>query len=291
VVAAISLVLVIVAVAGWASGSRNGDTASPDTTAPASSGNDSSPHGYLRPADTSLSWFFHSGSVEQFDYEMESLSCASMAGYISMDLCAVVKGSNGSFMIVGTEGYWDPAEPNSRGVVNVPLDLTVYVLTEDNGPSRAMSILDGSLDINYDGEPTDLLAYVAQTTAGEALVLHKKARSASPAAYDYWDEVQVISASPTGAPTLVGAYEGSNIKVTGDGNGVMLESDRYASPSKTSREPLWSTFTYLAPATGYPYAWAESVKSGDRLDTEGEVKPRLAARYRYPNSSPGGADA
>jgi len=290
-VVVITLILLVIAGAAWVEGEPHGTPAATDTSSPGTAPQ-SSPHGFLRPADTSLSWFFHSGSVEQFDYEMPSLSCTAMADYISVDLCTVVEGKGGSFMIVGTEGYWDPNEPNSRGVVNVPLDLTVYVLARGNGPARAMSILDGSLDANYDGEPTELRAYVAPTSAGEVLVLHKKARSETPAAYDYWEEVQVIAASPTGAPTLVAAYEGSNMSVTGDGAGLVLTSDRYASPSDKSREPVWNTFTYLTPATSYPYAWAESTKSGDRLDLEPEVEPRLAATYRYPSSTRGaGTDA
>ena len=292
VVALVAVVLVLSAVGAWLVGKPAGNSVPTDTTAPTNTEPGTSPHGFLRPADTSLGWFFHSGSVEQFDYEMPALSCAAMADYISVDLCTVVKGKGGSFMIVGTEGYWDPNEPNSRGVVNVPLDLTVYVLAKGNGPTRAMSILDGSLDVNYEGEPTELRAYVATTSAGEVLVLHKKARSKTPAAYDYWEEVQVIAASPTGAPTLVAAYEGSNMSVTGDGAGVVLTSDRYASPSDKSREPVWNTFTYLTPATSYPYTWAESTKSGDRLDLDPLVEPRVAATYRYPSSTRGsGTDA
>ena len=283
VVALVAVVLVLCAVGAWLAGRPSGTSTTIDTTVPSGTEPTSSTHGFLRPADTSLSWFFHSGSVEQFDYEMPSLSCRAMADYISVDFCTVVKGKGGSFMIVGTEGYWDPAEPNSRGVVNVPLDLTVYVLAKGNGPTRAMSILDGSLDVNYEGEPTELRAYVATTSAGEVLVLHKKARSQTPAAYDYWEEVQVIAASPTGAPTLVAAYEGSNMSVTGDGAGVVLTSDRYASPSDKSREPVWNTFTYLTPATSFPYTWAESTKSGDRLDLEPLEEPRVTATYRYPN--------
>jgi hypothetical protein len=68
---------------------------------------------------------------------------------------------------------------------------------------------------------------------------------------------------------------------------VVLISERYASPSDRNREPVWNTFTYLRPATTWPYAWAESVKSGDRLDLEPEIEPRLAATYRYPSSGAG----
>lgn len=290
-VGVLAVILLLASGGAWLSGREVGSVSPSDTTSPSGEPSDISAHSFLRPADTSLSWFFHSGSREQFDYEMSSLSCGAMARYISIDLCTVVHGSGGSFMLVGTEGYWDPAEPNSRGIVNVPLDLTVYVLTKGNGPSRAMSILDGSLNVNLAGEPTDLEAYVAKTATGEVLVLHKKARAEAPAAYDFWDELQVIAASPTGAPTLVAAYEGSNIKVLGDGVGVVFESDRYASPSGSSRDPVWSTFTYLMPATGYPYSWAESMKSGDTLDIGTATAPHLAATYKFPSLRSGAKDA
>ena len=142
-------------VAAWVGGNHNSSSSSPDTTVAQGEGPSASATDFARPADVSLSWFNHSNSVEQFDYEMSSLSCRSMADYITPDLCAVAKGKNGSFMVVGTEGYWDPNDTDSSGRVWVPLDLTVYVLTKANGKTRAMSVLDGTFQVNYDGDSTD----------------------------------------------------------------------------------------------------------------------------------------
>jgi hypothetical protein len=244
-----------------------------------------------RPADTGLTWLYHSLSAEQFDYEMDELSCPAIRKYISADLCAVVSNDNGSFMLVGTEGFWDPQEPNSAGVVKIPLDLTVYALTDENGPTRAMSVMDGSVSVDYDGEPTALSAYSVATKDGGALVLHKRPQGDVTESYDFYDELQVLAVSPSGAPTVVAAYEGSGISVQGDGTGVVFASDRYASPSKSGVEPTWKTFTYLSPAEGQPYGWSETMRSGSRLRVAEKVKPVLVDEYEWPNSARRGSDA
>ena len=244
-----------------------------------------------RPADTSLTWLYHSLSAEQFDYQMDELSCTAIRRYISADVCAVVESENGSFMLVGTEGFWDPQEPNSAGVVKIPLDLTVYALTNENGPTRAMSVMDGSVTVDYDGEPTALSAYSVETKGGPALVLHKRPQGSVTDSYDFYDELQVLALSPSGAPTVVAAYEGSGITVQGDGTGVVFTSDRYASPTKSGVEPTWKTFTYLSPAEGEPYGWSETMRSGPRLRVAKPVRPVLEDEYEWPNSARRGSDA
>ena len=97
--------------------------------------------------------------------------------------------------------------------------------------------------------------------------------------------------SPTGAPTLVAAYEGSNIHLVGDGPGIVFSSDRYASPTGSATEPKWSTLTSLFPAEGEPYSWIESMRSGPRLSVPSSVKPVLADTYEFPNSASRKADA
>ena len=115
----IGLVAVLLLVVAGLSAVREGSSGSSpsDTTTPGDTGNSNHTGSLTRPADVSLSWFNHSLSVEQFDYDMSSLSCTAMAKYITVDLCAVVKSGHGDFMVVGTEGYWDPQEPNSAGIV------------------------------------------------------------------------------------------------------------------------------------------------------------------------------
>ena len=263
-----------------------------DSTVAESDGEPAPDLDYLsRPADTGLTWLYHSLSAEQFDYEMDELSCSAIRKYISTDLCAVVESENGSFMLVGTEGFWDPQQPNSAGVVKIPLDLTVYALTDENGPTRAMSVMDGSVSVDYDGEPTTLSAYSVATKDGGALVLHKRPQGDVTESYDFYDELQVLAVSPSGAPTVVAAYEGSGITVQGDGTGVVLASDRYASPTKSGVEPTWKTFTYLSPSEGQPYGWSETMRSGPRLRVAKPVKPVLLDEYEWPNSARRGSDA
>jgi hypothetical protein len=263
-----------------------------DTTAAVSNGEAPPDLEYLaRPADTSLTWLYHSLSAEQFDYEMNELSCSAIRRYISTDLCAVVSNDNGSFMLVGTEGFWDPEQSNSAGVVKITLDLTVYVLTKDNGPARAMSVMDGSVSVDYDGEPAVLSAHTIATESGDVLVLHKRAVGEVTDSYDFLEEMQVIDVSPTGAPTVVAAYEGSNMAMQGDGTSVVISSDRYASPSKSGAEPVWKTFTYLSPAEGQPFGWSETMRSGKRLRVAKNVKPVMVDQYEWPNSASRGSDA
>ncbi|MEY4081586.1 MAG: hypothetical protein RL430_2016 [Actinomycetota bacterium] len=290
----IGLVAVLLLVVAGLSAVRETSSGSSPSNTSTPSGTDHSGHSgsLTRPADTSLSWFNHSLSVEQFDYNMSSLSCTAMAKYITVDLCAVVKSELGDFMVVGTEGYWDPQETNSAGIVKVPLDLTVYVLTSENGQKRAMSVMDGTVSVDYDGDATVMSAYVVNTEQGEVLALHKHPQAQASGSYDFWDELQVVATSPTGAPTLVAAYEGSNIHLVGDGTGIVFSSDRYASPTGSSTEPKWSTLTSLFPAGGEPYSWNESMRSGPRLSVRSSVKPVvLADSYDFPNSASAKADA
>ena len=289
----IGLVAVLLLVVAGLSAVRESSSGSSPSDTSTPSGTDHTNHtgSLARPADTSLSWFNHSLSVEQFDYDMSSLSCTAMAKYITVDLCAVVKSEHGDFMVVGTEGWWDPQETNSAGIVKVPLDLTVYVLTSENGQKRAMSVMDGTVSVDYDGDATVMSAYVVKTEQGEVLALHKQPQSQASGSYDFWDELQVVAASPTGAPTLVAAYAGSNIHLVGDGSGIVFSSDRYASPTGSFTEPKWSTLTSLFPAGGEPYSWNESMRSGPRLSVPSSVKPLLADSYDFPNSASAKADA
>ena len=289
----IGLVAVLLLILAGLSAVREGSSDSSPSDISTPDGTDHSNHtgSLTRPADTSLSWFNHSLSVEQFDYNMSSLSCTAMAKYITVDLCAVVKSELGDFMVVGTEGYWDPQETNSAGIVKVPLDLTVYVLTSENGQKRAMSVMDGTVSVDYDGDATVMSAYVVNTEQGEVLALHKHPQAQASGSYDFWDELQVVATSPTGAPTLVAAYEGSNIHLVGDGTGIVFSSDRYASPTGSSTEPKWSTLTSLFPAEGEPYSWNESMRSGPRLSVPSWVKPVLVDSYDFPNSASQKADA
>ena len=286
------VVILLLILAGMSAVRESSSGSSPsDTSTPGGTDHSSHSGSLVRPADTSLSWFNHSLSVEQFDYDMSSLSCTAMAKYITVDLCAVVKSGHGDFMVVGTEGWWDPQETNSAGIVKVPLDLTVYVLTSENGQKRAMSVMDGTVSVDYDGDATVMSAYVVKTDQGEVLALHKHPQSQASGSYDFWDELQVVAPSPTGAPTLVAAYEGSNIHLVGDGSAIVFSSDRYASPTGSSIEPKWSTLTSLFPAAGEPYSWSESMRSGPRLSVPSSVKPLLADSYDFPNRASAKADA
>ena len=275
----------------WGFGDRSSSPSlSHDTTQGQGSGSTPVP-AVSRLADVSLSWFDHANSVEQYDYEMPELSCMSMASYITTDLCAVVRSRNGDFMLVGTEGYWDPQETDSRGNVRIPLDLSVYVLTSSNGPTRAMSVLDGSFHVYYDDPTTQLAAHTVTTPDGEALVLHLKPSNQADGKYGFWDMLQVLAMSPGHAPQVVAAYEGSNIHPVDTGNGIAFTADRYASPTGNGKDPVWSSIIRLTPSQDPTFRWDESIASGEKLPPGPTDAPRLVDTYVFPNSGTDKADA
>ena len=82
----IGLVAVLLLVVAGLSAVREGSSGSSpsDTSTPGHTGNSSHTGTLTRPADVSLTWFNHALSVEQFDYNMSSLSCTDMASYITV---------------------------------------------------------------------------------------------------------------------------------------------------------------------------------------------------------------
>ena len=103
----VSLAFLAVVGASVAAAFGSGPNASStSTTTPSAPSSNDIPG--ARPAETALSWFDHGFAVEQFDYEMDELSCEAVEKTITPDLCAVVGSGDNAFMMVGAEGYWDP---------------------------------------------------------------------------------------------------------------------------------------------------------------------------------------
>jgi hypothetical protein len=232
-----------------------------------------------RPAETALSWFDHGFAVEQFDYEMDELSCDAVEKTITPDLCAVVGSGDNAFMMVGAEGYWDPEDQDSEGSVWVPLNVTLFSLRTDNKMSRAVSVLDGLIEKQYTSNRAQLDAFTTTINGVTVLVLHKHLSAANADPYDLFDELQVIAASPTGAPTVVATYRGPQIAVQATPNSLEISSLRYR-PTADTPDAKWFTRISLSPNDS-PFGMTEVVTSGSSAVENGEMLTSVGS-YKFP---------
>lgn len=253
------------------------NASSSSTTTPSAPSNNDIPGS--RPAETALSWFDHGFAVEQFDYEMDELSCDAVEKTITPDLCAVVGSGDNAFMMVGAEGYWDPEDQDSEGSVWVPLNVTLFSLRTDNKMSRAVSVLDGLIEKQYTSNRAQLDAFTATINGVTVLVLHKHLSAANADPYDLFDELQVIVASPTGAPTVVATYRGPQIAVQATNNSLEISSLRYR-PTADTPDAKWFTRISLSPSES-PFGMTEVVTSGSAAVKNGE-KLTAVGSYKFP---------
>lgn len=253
-------------------GAPSGDTVPDGSPSPTGTG--------ARPAETSLSWFDHSMSVEQFDYDMKSLSCESVAAAITPDLCAVARSPHGEFMLVGSEGFWDPAEVDEEGFAHISLNLSVFTMRDDQDAPRAISVLDGTIDHRYSSAPVRVDVFTATIGGTGVLVLHKHLADPKADAYSSWDEVQVLTASTTGAPTVVATYSGAQLRVTATADGIVFSNLRYRA-SGTSAGSDWYSRVTLTPAKSSPTEWTETITSASTPVSSGNGLS-LVDTYQFP---------
>lgn len=273
--AAAATVLVGTAVVAIAVGSPSrpgSDSAPPDGSPTVAAGS--------RPAGTSLSWFDHSMGVEQFDYDMDRLSCRSVAESITPDVCAVATSPHGDFMLVGSEGFWDPAEVDSEGFAHISLNFSIFTMRKDHGSPRAVSVMDGNVDQKYSRIATTLDVLSATVNGSEILVLRKHLSDPKADAYSAWDEVQILAASSTGAPTVVATYRGAHLEVAATGTSILLSSLRYRASGPAGSE--WFTRITLTPSETDPADWTETVTSGPEAVT-GDSGLTLVDTFRFPH--------
>lgn len=201
-----------------------------------------------RPAETGYSWFNHGFAAEQFDAQMPSLSCMSMAEWITADLCGVARGGAGAFMVLGTEGFWDPNEVDADGLAWIPFDLTVFVMRDDPEGPLAVSVMDGFTNKAYTNVGVTIDLYSATIDSEQVLVLHQRLSDEEADAFDYRESIQVMVMSPTGAPTIVATYEGYQLRVAATGSSIELSSLRYRTTSTSPTERFFTRVSLL-PAT------------------------------------------
>jgi hypothetical protein len=272
-----SLAFIAVVGASVAAVVGSGPNASSSSTTTPSAPNNSVPG--ARPAETALSWFDHGFAVEQFDYEMDELSCEAVEKTITPDLCAVVGSGDNAFMMVGAEGYWDPQDQDAEGSVWVPLNVTLFSLRTDNTMSRAVSVLDGLIEKQFTSNRAQLDAFTATVNGVTVLVLHKHLSAANADPYDLLDELQVIAASPTGAPTVVATYRGPQIAVQATENSLEISSLRYR-PTADTPDAKWFTRISLSPSDS-PFGMTEVVTSGSSAAENGEMLTSVGS-YKFP---------
>ena len=216
----------------------------------------------LRPAETSYSWFDHGMSIEQYDYPMKELTCKNLGKEITPDICGVATTSHGSFMVAGTEGYWDKNEPDNDGVVQIPFDITTFVLRTDLGITRAAGVLDGYFEKAYTNNKAKIDLFKATVQGEEVVILVKHLAEDTQYSVDFAESLQIISASPTGAPTVVATYEGVDLSVASTGESIVFSSRRYKA-TLGSPEAEWYSRVVLSPSKRDPYSWNESVTAHD----------------------------
>ena len=277
---ALSLVAASAAVFGERPTPDN-DTAAPTTTSTTPNQNEGT---LTRPAETSFSWFDHSFGVEQYDYVMSDLSCEAVAEIITVDLCGVAETPNGDFMLVGAESYWDQGDTDSDGFAYIPFEMSVHVMQDD--PRRAVGILDGHTDKAHTANVARIDLYSARIAGAEVLVVHKRLADPDADAYSFWDSLQVLAMSPTGAPTVVATYDGARLKVARQGDALVLSSLRYKSSANGDTSP-WYTNIRLIPSDRGDGSWDESPTSSGSQVTNGAGMVELDT-YTFPATTRGG---
>lgn len=237
-----------------------------------------SPGSATRPADTWLSWFDHANVVEQFDHPMETLRCEYLDQYLTNDVCAVAATRHGAFMISGAERDWDPEEMDEDGRAYVPFSLTAWVLRSD-GTRRAASILDGWTEKAFSPLAVSLSLHVAEVDGDQVILIVQRLADDDADPFDYPASMQIIAMSPSGAPTLVAAYEGIELTVREIRGALMVSSWRFGPEDSENPDALWCTHLRLSPSGREPYGWDETPSSGP-CPTTGGLDP--VSVYRFP---------
>jgi hypothetical protein len=241
------------------------------------SGNDATTLG-VRPAEVSRSNFSAGWGIEQYDFQMNALSCSELNTHITTDLCAVAKTKHGDFMFSATESYWDETDSETT------LEMSLFGYQDNNGWKRATGLLDAQMVRDLDGVQVKIDLYRTEVNGDEVLIAHRHPVDDTVNGYDVSDQVFIIAASPTGAPTVVAWYNGPDISFEVDGKNITLLYKRYgvATESGTLQQG-WNTQVRLFPSARVPYGWDEQITTGPELrDVMDAVPVVLVDSYTFP---------
>jgi hypothetical protein len=171
---------------------------------------------------------------------------------LSLDLCAVTRTSHGDFMLTGIEPY-------DYGSY-IDFEFSLFALHTDAGVTRAVTVLNGEVSASAYDDQMRLDIYRTLIDGDEVLLLHKRPVDSSVDGFDNLDEVFIIAASPTGAPTAVAKYSGPHIEFESDGKNIYLYWKRYG-PKGTGGDEGWITVAKLFPSDREVYGWNEHMTS------------------------------
>jgi hypothetical protein len=250
---------------------------SPSSDETVVSGNDATTMG-VRPAEVSRSNFSTGWGIEQYDFQMNALSCSELNTHITTDLCAVAKTKHGDFMFSATESYWDETDSETT------LEMSLFGFQDNNGWKRATGLLDAQMVRDLDGVQVKIDLYRTEVNGDEVLIAHRHPVDDTVNGYDVSDQVFIIAASPTGAPTVVAWYNGPEMSFEADGKNITLLYKRYgvATESGTLQQG-WNTQVRLFPSGRMPYGWDEQITTGPELrDAMDEVPVILVDSYTFP---------
>jgi hypothetical protein len=236
----------------------------------------------VRPAEVSRSNFSAGWGIEQYDFQMNALSCSELNTHITTDLCAVAKTKHGDFMFSATESYWDETDSETT------LEMSLFGYQDNNGWKRATGLLDAQMVRDLDGVQVKIDLYRTEVNGDEVLIAHRHPVDDTVNGYDVSDQVFIIAASPTGAPTVVAWYNGPEISFQTDGKNITLLYKRYgiATESGTIQQG-WNTQVRLFPSARVPYGWDEQITTGPALrDVMDAVPVELVDSYTFPVRSP-----
>ena len=234
-----------------------------------------------RPAETSGNDFYAGLGLEQYDFKMKSLDCDAMNDHITTDLCGVARTKHGDFMLTAAEGYWDPADGE------VTLEMSIYGFRKDFSVARAVGLLDAQMTRDLRSEQLMLDLYRTVVNGDEVLIGHRHPADSDVDGYEVSDDVFIIAASPTGAPTVVAWYTGPGISFESDGESVFLLYKRYGVDGIGSYKG-WNTEVRLFPSNRDVYSWNEEINSVPVTDElhEGRVPMKLLDSYLFPMVKP-----
>jgi hypothetical protein len=240
-------------------------------------GNDATTLG-VRPAEVSRSNFSAGWGIEQHDFQMNVLSCSELNTHITTDLCAVAITKHGDFMFSATESYWDETDSETT------LEMSLFGFQDNNGWKRATGLLDAQMVRDLDGVQVKIDLYRTEVHGDEVLIAHRHPVDDSVNGFDVSDQVFIIAASPTGAPTVVAWYNGPDISFEVDGKNITLLYKRYgvATESGTLQQG-WNTQVRLFPSARVPFGWDEQITTGPELrDVMDAVPVVLVDSYTFP---------
>ena len=241
------------------------------------SGHDATTAG-VRPAEVSRSNFSAGWGIEQYDFQMNALSCTELNTHITTDLCAVAKTKHGDFMFSATESYWDETDNEAT------LEMSLFGFQDNNGWKRASGLLDAQMVRDLDGVQVEIDLYRTEVNGDEVLIAHRHPVDQTVNGYDVSDQVFIIAASPTGAPTAVAWYNGPEISFEADGKNITLLYKRYGVATESGQlQQGWNTQVRLFPSGRVPFGWDEQITTGPALsDVMDAVPVVLVDSYTFP---------